>query len=159
MRFAADHGREVILIDGGVVADNPAFIGFFEALRLERLFGHELKVVVLSLGTGRPPEKVVTYKEVFSRSWLKLAMGMLGVVFDGTSEVADELITRLVASRGPESHYWRLQTDLDGASLEMDDASETNLRRLLELTEDMLARRQSDLADAARILVDVGARR
>ena len=86
VRFAPERGSEVILIDGGVVANNPAFIAFFEALRLERLQGHEVKVVIVS-GNGRPPEKPVTYQEVFSRNRLKLSMGMLGVVFDGTSEV------------------------------------------------------------------------
>jgi patatin-like phospholipase/acyl hydrolase len=159
VRFPVDPAREVILIDGGVVANNPSFIAFFEALRLERLQGREAKVVVVSLGTGRPPERAVTYKEVFSRSWLKLAMGMLGVVFDGTSEVADELIARIVAGRGPGSHYWRFQTELLGANLEMDDASDRNLGRLLELSEQMIDERRSDLAEIGRLLVDVGARR
>ena len=39
----------------------------------------------------------------------------------------------------------------------MDDASDRNLGRLLELTEQMIDERQSDLSEAARPLVDVGA--
>ncbi|HYV02384.1 MAG TPA: patatin-like phospholipase family protein, partial [Actinomycetota bacterium] len=87
-------GRELVLIDGGVVANNPASVAYFEALSAARSLGRNRpEVMMVSLGTGKPPEAIPTYRELWSRNWLRMAMGMLGVMFDGTSEIVDDLLT------------------------------------------------------------------
>jgi hypothetical protein len=149
-------GREVILIDGGFIANNPASIAYYEALCLERLSEDDAEFLIVSLGTGRPPEVIQTYEEIWSRDWLELAMGMLGVAFDGTSEVVDDLLRNLIENRWRQGRYWRFQTDLWDVNLDLDDASERNLANLLSLAEQLIADRHDDLIEIADLLTPVG---
>jgi patatin-like phospholipase/acyl hydrolase len=146
-------GREVILIDGGFIANNPASIAYYEALCLERLLDEEAAFFVLSLGTGRPPEMTPTYEEIWSRDWLELAMGMLGVAFDGTSEVVDDLLGHIIGGRWRKGRYWRVQTDLYGVNLDLDDASDGNISALLQVADRLVAERREELTQIASKLV------
>jgi patatin-like phospholipase/acyl hydrolase len=69
----------------GVAANNPAMIGFIEALRS----GADPSTIrVVSLGTGTvasTPAAEVTYKKVMSMDWFHLASRLVGMIFDGTS--------------------------------------------------------------------------
>lgn len=152
LKMTLDDGREVALIDGGVVANNPVSVAYYEALRHETESPREVDVMSVSLGTGRPPEEIPTYEELWSRSWLRLGMGMLGTVFDGTSEIAEELMRKISACREPRSRFWRFQPELRGCSLAMDDASPTNIRALLALAERMIEAQRDELEDVARVL-------
>ena len=153
------NGREAALIDGGFIANNPAVIAYYEALVLERLRDVDAAFLMVSIGTGRPPESIPTYEEIWSRSWLKLAMGMLGVVFDGTSEVVDHLLATIIGGRWRRGRYWRLQTDLWGVTLAMDDARESNLRGLLELGNRMAVDQHDELVEIVELLTAVDAER
>jgi predicted acylesterase/phospholipase RssA len=145
--------RELVLIDGGVVANNPASIAYYESLYHSHVAGRgEPDFLAVSLGTGQPPEPIPTYQELWSRSWLRLGMGMLGVVFDGSSEIIDELLTEVVRYKHPGSRYWRLNTELRGVRLNMDDASDGQIERLIGLAEQMISDRKDDLAEIVGLL-------
>ncbi|MGH3115562.1 MAG: patatin-like phospholipase family protein [Gaiellales bacterium] len=152
VRYIVD-GREMILIDGGFVANNPASIAYYEALCLERLRDEDSAFVMVSIGTGRPPEVVPTYEEIWSRNWLKLAMGMLGVAFDATTEVTDDLLSTIIGGRWRRGRYWRLQTDLLGVNLDLDDASERNVQGLEALGDRLVIERGEDLNEIAQLLI------
>ena len=113
--------------------------------------GRDLVVVIVSLGTGSAPFDHPTHDEIHSRNWLKVAMGMLGVVFDGTSDIADHLLTEIVAWQ-PNSRYFRFQIELQGPSLDIDDASDANVNALLRLSDQLIASRRDDLAEIAALL-------
>jgi hypothetical protein len=151
--------REVALIDGGFIANNPASLAYYEGLTLERIRNVDAAFLFVSLGTGRPPESIPTYEEIWSRSWFKLAMGMLGVVFDGTSEVVDDLLARIIGGRWRRGQYWRLQTDLWGVKLDLDDASEANLNGLFRLGDRLVRDQASELSEIAELLTAVEAER
>lgn len=153
------NGREVALIDGGFIANNPASIAYYEALCLERIRDVDAAFLMVSLGTGRPPEAIPTYEEIWSRSWLKLAMGMLGVVFDGTSEVVDDLLANIIGARWRRGQYWRLQTDLWGVTLDLDDARPENLNGLYALGARLAADSRDELTEIAELLTAVEAER
>jgi uncharacterized protein len=145
--------RELVLIDGGVVANNPASIAYYESLYHSYIGGRgEPNFLAVSLGTGQPPEPIPTYQELWSRNWLRLGMGMLGVVFDGSSEIIDELLTEVVRFKHPGSRYWRLNTELRGVRLNMDDASDGQIERLIGLAEQMISDRKNDLAEIVGLL-------
>lgn len=154
MRLTLDDGREVVLIDGGVAANNPISAAYYEALRRETAEGRDLNVMVVSLGTGRPPEEIPTYEELWSRGWLSLGLGILGVVLDGTSEIADELMSSIIHKNEPRSRIWRFQTELRDCSLALDDASPANIQALLRLAEGIVDERSKDLEEIAGILVN-----
>jgi predicted acylesterase/phospholipase RssA len=149
--------REMILIDGGVVANNPTSIAYYETLYHSYFDGQgEPSFLAVSLGTGVPPVPIPTYQELWSRSWLRVGMGMLGVVFDGSSEITDELLTEVVRFKHPGSRYWRLNTELNGVRLNLDDASAGQIDRLIGLTERMLDERKADLDEMIELLTTTG---
>jgi predicted acylesterase/phospholipase RssA len=145
--------RELVLIDGGLVANNPASVAYYEALYHASMAGQtDPDFLVVSLGTGQPPEKEPTYQELWSRSWLRMGMGMLGVMFDGSSEIVDDLLTEVVRPRHPKSRYWRLNAELTGVRLNMDDASAGQMQKLIGLAEDTISKHEEDLAEMVRLL-------
>jgi uncharacterized protein len=145
--------RELVLIDGGLVANNPTSVAYYEALYHASMAGQaDPDFLVLSIGTGQPPEKEPTYQELWSRSWLRMGMGMLGVMFDGSSEIVDDLLTEVVRPRHPHSRYWRLNAELTGVRLNMDDASPGQMKKLIGLAEEIIASHQEDLAEMVRLL-------
>jgi predicted acylesterase/phospholipase RssA len=145
--------RELVLIDGGLVANNPASVAYYEALYHAHFAGRvDPDFLVVSLGTGRPPEEIPTYQQLWSRNWLRMGMGMLGVMFDGTSEIVDELITEVIRPKQPSSRYWRLNTDLRGVRLNMDDATPSQLEKLVALAEQMIADHKDDLGEMVQLL-------
>jgi predicted acylesterase/phospholipase RssA len=144
--------RELVLIDGGFVANNPGSIAYYEALHVARKAGRSLDVQMVSLGTGRPPEEIPTYQELWSRNWLRLGMGMLGVMFDGTSEIVDTTLEELIGPTRPTGRYWRLNADVRGATLDLDDARPRQIRSLLRVAEDMVEREAATFAEIAEVL-------
>jgi predicted acylesterase/phospholipase RssA len=150
--------REFILIDGGVVANNPASVAYYEALYQTTLHKRQdPQFLVVSIGTGTLPEKEPTYRELWSRNWLRMGMGMLGVMFDGTSEVVDELLTEIIKPKEPASRYWRLNAELHGIRLNLDDASPGQLDKLVGLGEKLVKDRRGDLDDMVTRLTSTGA--
>ena len=153
LRLVLDDGEELVLIDGGLAANNPVGLAYYEMLIREQRERRDLDIRIVSLGTGRPPKPVPTYRQLWSRGWLALGMGMLGVVFDGTSEIQDEVLRKVITKKEPGSRYWRFDTELWGCSLAMDDASAANIRALHRLTDELIAERRHDVDEIASLLV------
>ena len=121
------------LVDGGVFATNPALVAYAELRgKLDLL---------LSLGTGEhtrslPCEKVKDWGQ------LEWARPIIDVVFDGGQDAVDMQLRALL----PDD-YIRLQTQLEKASDDLDDASSDNLDRLREEAEDLI-RTETETIDA-----------
>ena len=121
-----------ILDDGGVFATNPAILAYAEANgRID---------VLASLGTGEQTRRL-PYDEVKDWGLVEWARPILDVVFDGISDAVDYQLRHAL----PEDAYWRLQTELVGASDDLDDASPDNLTALRSLGEALIAERSADL--------------
>ena len=121
------------LIDGGVFATNPALVAYAELRgKLDLL---------LSLGTGEhtrplPCEKVKDWGQ------LEWARPIIDVVFDGGQDAVDMQLRALLPG-----DYVRLQTQLENASDDLDDASSDNLERLQEEAEALIARETETIDD------------
>ena len=97
------------LIDGGVFATNPALVAYAELRgKLDLL---------LSLGTGEHT-RPLPYEKVKDWGQLEWARPLIDVVFDGGQDAVDMQLRALL----PEG-YVRLQTQLERASDDLDDAS------------------------------------
>ena len=117
---------DACLIDGGVFATNPALVAFAEVRgKLDLL---------LSLGTGEHTRPLPCAKV---KDWgqLEWARPIIDVVFDGGQDAVDLQLRALL----PDD-YVRLQTELEKASDDLDDASADNLERLAEEAEALIAR-------------------
>ena len=134
------------LVDGGVFATNPAMCAYAEVRR------HQpgADVVMLSLGTGELT-RPLPYDDVKDWGLVEWARPILDVVFDGVSDTVDYQLEQLLG----DARYWRLQVALDGgASDDLDDASEENLRRLKLKGEELVAGSRRELDAALKLLAD-----
>jgi uncharacterized protein len=129
--FEPLHLGERTLIDGGVFAINPAVLAYAEA-------GGELEVLA-SLGTGEHT-RPLPFAKVKDWGALEWARPILDVVFDGSADAVDGQLTRLI-----DGAYIRLQTRLDAASDDLDDASPENLAALRREAEQLIAERTDDI--------------
>ena len=119
------------LVDGGVFATNPAMCAYAET-------DGDLEVLV-SLGTGEHT-RPLPYEQVKDWGRLEWARPVLDVVFDGTADAVDFQLESLLGAG-----YVRLQTPLDEASDELDDASPENLAALEREAQRLIAARDDEL--------------
>jgi len=137
VRLERGSGPPLSLIDGGVYAVNPALVALAEA-RAGRSEGEPLLV---SLGTGELT-RPLAHEDVRGWGVLEWVRPLIDVVFDGASDVVDLALARLLEP----GRYVRLQTALiDGASDDLDDASERNLRALRRRGEELVRRSEAQL--------------
>ena len=122
------------LIDGGVFAINPAMCAYAEVVGA----GQELEVLA-SLGTGSQT-KPFEYEKVKDWGAIEWVRPVLDMVFDGVTDTVDFEAATLAKDR-----YQRFQAELRYASDALDDASESNLRRLEGDAERLIAERTADI--------------
>jgi hypothetical protein len=127
------------LIDGGVFATNPAMCAYAQ-------IGGKLDLL-LSLGTGEHT-RPLHYEEVRDWGQLEWTRPILDVVFDGTADAVDLQLGALL----PDG-YARLQTRLDEASDDLDDASPENLAALRREAERLIAANDALIDDLCERLI------
>jgi len=132
------------LVDGGVFAVNPGMCAWAEA----RALALPEETVILSLGTGSLI-RAIPYDDAKDWGLLQWARPILDVVFDGSSDTVDYQLVQLLG----EDHHFRLQTTLETASDDMDDASEENLRNLRLEGENLVERESAQLDTVIELLV------
>lgn len=110
---------EHALVDGGVFAANPAMCAWVDVA------GADVDVVA-SLGTGSAT-RPIPYDDARGWGQLEWARPLVDVLLSSGSETVDFQLGRLLGER-----YVRLQTRLETASDDLDDASPENLRALRE---------------------------
>ncbi len=122
-------------IDGGVFANDPAFLAFMEALTHARRNTQPQDILLVSLGTGMPRGDVpadddVPLQLVDGMNWAKLATDhLMTAIFNGGAQ-AQRLLLDQVLNTPEHPRYWRYQTVLQEASFAMDDARAQNLAAL-----------------------------
>jgi predicted acylesterase/phospholipase RssA len=130
---------EMTLVDGGVFAINPALSAYAESA------GQPLQALA-SLGTGEHT-RPLPYDEVKDWGKLEWAEPILDVVFDGSADAVDNQLRRLVDGR-----YFRLQTRLEEASDDLDDASAENLAALRREAARLIETHDADIDELCAIL-------
>ena len=113
-------GSKRLLIDGAIFINSPAVSAYAEACNLYS--GDAIKL--LSLGTGEVTDSVDSISTI-SESNARIVMSLLDSIFDGVAKSADKQMISFLKDR-----YLRLQTRLDLASDDIDDASKNNIEAL-----------------------------
>ena len=128
----ADPLQYYALIDGGVIANNPAMCAYAEAIKM----GHP-DVLMVSIGTGelRHPIK---YHDAMKWGQLEWAQPIIDIALQGSSETVDYQLQQLLAVDGERQAYFRFQLALTQDATAMDDASNANLKHLMDLTSGYL---------------------
>lgn len=128
-------GRIETLVDGGVFVNDPALIAYTQA---RRCFPDDPDVAVISLGTGTATRP---YEHRRVRNWGPIAWAdprdavpILSIMMHGQAHATQRQLEILLKDR-----YIRIDAPLDAAMDDMDDASETNLRALEAMAQEMIA--------------------
>jgi predicted acylesterase/phospholipase RssA len=134
------------LVDGALFAYNPGMCAYVEALNR---YSHHDSVIMVSLGTGKLTRRL-PYDEVKDWGAARWAQPAFALMCDGICDVVDHQLQQLL----PETQdglrqYYRFQARLDVGNDDMDDASNTNIRVLKLLAEDMLQANRAVLRSLA----------
>jgi hypothetical protein len=103
--------------------------------------------LVVSLGTGAHTRRL-PFDDVRGWGRLEWAQPIIDVVFDGIAQTVDFELGQLL----PEGRYARLQTRLQEASDNLDDASDRNLEALRREGNRLVEERSADLDRIAAAL-------
>jgi patatin-like phospholipase/acyl hydrolase len=144
-------GREGVLVDGGLVANNPVMVAYTDAQQIYP----QREYIVLSLGTGtkaKPNPADTTYDAIRSRNWVATARGVMTAAMDGNSALQDQTLASLLNQPQEPARYVRLQAELGTCNFAMDDASANNVNCLLGVGEQLAASHHDQLAEIASIL-------
>ncbi|MCL2026811.1 MAG: patatin-like phospholipase family protein [Leptospirales bacterium] len=132
-------GAAMYLIDGAVYAGNPTMCAIVEANkgRGEGSFppwGGLRGAYIVSVGTGKEKKK---YDHNKAKNWgaIGWARPVIDVLLSASAEVVDYQMRQLFKTAECSDCYVRLEPELGKASPDMDDASDENIRRLIEAGE------------------------
>ena len=143
-----------VLIDGGLVANNPAMCACIEATemiqsqRSQTKDGDPMsKVVLVSLGTGEQTRRL-RYEDARDWGLGKWAKPAINIMLDGFSDTVHYQLNKLL----PAARYLRLQARLDEDSDDLDNASQENMRKLRLAAETSINNKRSELKSICKLL-------
>ena len=142
-------GTSYSLVDGGLVANNPALSAYVEA---RKLFRDARRYIIVSVGTGRSGRRF-TYDTIRKWGYLDWVSPVHGVpitamMWDGQSEAVAHSLKSL-----PRVEYFRFNADLGKVSEEMDDARLDNLEKVEALGREIIRANSAGLHRLAKLLV------
>ncbi|MDB9373599.1 patatin-like phospholipase family protein [Nodularia sphaerocarpa] len=159
-RVATSHNTNgfYTLVDGGLVANNPASLAILEAQISKRKNQQVLNtedILVVSLGTGSLTS-IYPYEEVKNWGLLQWGRPLLNIVMDGGSEVVAGELERLFdpSYKETKNSYYRFQTFLTSDLEAIDNAKPENLRKLQALAHRLIAERSQEIDQLCSILSD-----
>ncbi len=116
-----------VLVDGGMVANNPAMCAYSEALKFDGVQGIK-DMVIVSLGTGKQL-KSYSYTDVKDWGPLGWARPSIDIALAGGPQMT-EYHLKQIASTDNNARHFRLQPNLYNAVPALDNASAENLSNL-----------------------------
>ncbi|EKA7416338.1 patatin-like phospholipase family protein [Vibrio parahaemolyticus] len=119
--------QKFVLIDGGMVANDPALCAYSEAIKFDGVSGIK-DMVIVSLGTGKRL-KGYTYSEVKDWGPLGWAKPSIDIALEGGPQMT-EYYLKQISSTVENSKYYRIQPELYGAAPDLDNATPENLENL-----------------------------
>ncbi|WMT84704.1 patatin-like phospholipase family protein [Wolbachia endosymbiont of Listronotus oregonensis] len=109
--------KEMVLVDGGVFANNPAACAYANS---KKLFPNE-EIILVSIGTGRLSNRI-KYRKLGKIAWIK---PLLDVMFASSLDVVNYQMSNVM-----DDKYIRIQSHLTMASAEMDNVTPKNIKFL-----------------------------
>ncbi len=156
---SSDHPSDYYtLVDGGIVANNPANLAILEA-RISRQEQQQVlnleDVLVVSLGTGALTS-VHSYEAVKQWGLFQWSKPLLNIVLDGGSEIVAGELARLFAAsnQGGKTAYYRFQTRLESELEAIDNAKPENLRQLQALANTLIQSKNQEIDELCTLLLN-----
>ncbi len=124
--------KEMVLVDGGVFANNPAACAYASG---KRLFPNN-DILLLSIGTGRTDRSIeyANSKRLGKIGWIK---PLLHVMFASSLDSVNYQLDQVIGDK-----YIRIQSRLKIASPDMDNITSKNIKSLQEEAKAMIENNQ-----------------
>jgi len=139
-----------VLVDGGIVANDPALCAYSEAIKFSGVRGIE-DMIIVSLGTGKKLKEYY-YHEVKDFGLYGWSRPVIDIALNGGAQMTHYHLEK-ISSTEKGSRYYRIQPKLHDAEKAMDDATPENLNNLKEAGKKNAAEFDSLLDEIAEILV------
>jgi patatin-like phospholipase/acyl hydrolase len=136
-------GIEYSMVDGGIVANNPAMCAWADALKRHKVKMEDIRILSIGCGTHSPSYSASELNKLWA---IQLAKPVIDFLFDASSQTADFQLRQVFDSLLDDEkrsmfhsvcspHYTRIDYKLgankDDPKLDLDDASDENISRLL----------------------------
>lgn len=119
--------KKHILVDGGMVANDPTLCAYSEAIKFDAVKGIR-DMMIFSLGTGKNL-KSYSYPDIKDWGPLGWAKPSIDIALEGGPQMT-EYHMKQIASTVRGSRFYRIQPELHGADTALDNASYDNLMKL-----------------------------
>ncbi|MFA0813640.1 patatin-like phospholipase family protein [Microbulbifer epialgicus] len=143
--------NKYVLVDGGMVASDPALCAYSEAIKFSGVSRIE-DMVIVSLGTGGQL-KGYKYKEAKDWGIFNWARPAIDIAVNGGAQMTHYYLKQ-ISSTAEGSQYYRIQPKLYTADSAMDNASPENLRKLKNAGKKNAEYFDMELEEIADILVN-----
>ncbi len=139
------------LVDGGVFANNPAMVGYVDAL--SKYSGYD-RIMVVSLGTGLA-DRSFPYSQAQQWGLIGWALPAVDILQRGVSETVDYQM-RQVLNKNPENtaQYYRLQIRLGPNEDVLDDPRPEFLNQLEHAAQHYISENAQYFAELAAQLLE-----
>jgi len=143
--------KKYILVDGGMVASDPALCAYSEAIKFSGVGGIK-DMIIVSLGTGK---QLISYKYKEVKNWgiFNWARPAIDIALSGGAQMTHYYLKQ-ISSTVENTKYYRIQPDLYDANPALDDASTKNLIELKKSGEKNAKHYDKMLDDIARTMVN-----
>lgn len=119
--------QKYVLVDGGIVANDPALSAYSEAIKFDDVDGIK-DMTIVSIGTGKQL-KGYTYSEIKDWGPLGWAKPSIDIALEGGPQMTEYYLNQ-IASTVDDSKYYRIQPKLYDADSALDNATPENLENL-----------------------------
>lgn len=119
--------QKFVLIDGGMVANDPCLSAYSEAIKFDGVNGIK-DMIILSIGTGKQL-KGYSYSEIKDWGPLGWAKPSIDIALEGGPQMTEYYLNQIASTIG-DSKYYRIQPKLYDADSALDNATPENLENL-----------------------------
>ncbi len=123
-----DNKTAYSLVDGGIIANNPAMCAFTEALKL-----NQSDILMVSLGTGT---EEITYQDAVNWGLMQWISPLLTLMINGNNETVDYQLREIFSAK-QGSNYYRFQVKLPVENTAFDNTTPENIIALEKKAEDL----------------------
>lgn len=148
------NGQPSILVDGGVVTNNPALAALVHAFKL---FGKDNDFLVVSLGTGtiyttkKDEEKNLGIFKNFGGKF-EWITDIVPTMLDAASDLVDGELRELFQDADIRDNYVRLEIKINPAHDDLDNTSPKNIEALERYAQQLIQENEKNLEKIAKIL-------
>ena len=122
--FEPHHFENITAWDGGIFANNPSMCAYTEAKKK----GYD-NLFIINIGTGTFTQPL-RYNDIKNNYPVQIIEPLLDSIFDGINDTIEHELKYLI-----EDNYYRFQIKLPKENAAMDDASDKNLVKLIDLAK------------------------